>query len=86
MELGYSTSNYNKYRCFINCINYIHTIKSIVTKLSFDISIITKIQCKFATNCPNLMFLVSLERTESDLSNDALIVNFQEIHAKLQSN
>ena len=51
-----------------------------------QIIIITRIDCKNATNSPNWTFLVSIERRESQLSNDGNMINFGSIRRKLQRN
>ena len=51
-----------------------------------NIIIITRIDDKIATNASNSMIFVSFERTESELSKDCLLANFESIDANLQSN
>ena len=48
--------------------------------------IVTRIDCEIATNCLNLMILVSIERRHSYLSIPDLIVNFAELDGNLQLN
>ena len=51
-----------------------------------QISIVTRIDGRNATNYANLMILVSFERGDSGLSIHGLIVNFNEFDANIQSN
>ena len=48
--------------------------------------IISRIASKIPTNGPKLTFILSFERTESDVSNGCRIVCFDQIHQKIHSN
>ena len=45
--------------------------------------IITRLRCRIAFNCANLMFLISAERRELEDSNDSLNANFGANHGNL---